>query len=121
MSFDHRQSKHSFWTIREYRNGALEVALAGGCLAGLLYLQSGGVKIPLWAVVTLYACIAVNALNGCRMLKEYFDEAIYDPTIEPQSVFKITIATVLVAPGVGAALGILSLGLIRGWIPGTFL
>lgn len=84
-------------------------------------MQSGGVNIPLWAVVIVYACIAVNALNGCWMLKEYFDEAIYDPNIEPQSVFKITIATVLLAPAVGAALAILSLGLIRGWIPGTFL
>lgn len=112
VAFLRQYTESELWVLREYLKAAGNLALAGGCDFGILFLQSNQVAVPLWTVVVVWFCAAVNFLNGLLDLKVYFDNAR-----DARSAFLRSFATVLLAPIVGAVLGALILAVISGWIP----
>ncbi|KEO90942.1 hypothetical protein EH31_07870 [Erythrobacter longus] len=96
----------------EYLKGVGNLALAGGCAFGLLFLQWNQVIIAVWAVVIVWVCAVAIALNGLLDLKTYFDNAH-----DPAHAIYISLATILVAPVMGGTLGVVILAVIAGWLP----
>jgi hypothetical protein len=112
MSLLRQYSERELWILRQYLKAAGNMALAGGCGFGLMFLQSNKLAIPLWATMIIWFSAAVIFLNGLLELKDYFGNAQ-----DARSAFLTSIAAVFLAPAFGGILGTLILAAIRGWIP----